>query len=288
MLEALAPAPEAENADTEPRAAVRRLAELVAAGGVVVLTGAGVSTESGIPDYRDERGQWKRSPPMLYRDFVGSEPRRRRYWARSLLGFKVLGGARPNAAHHLLADWERRGLVSGVVTQNVDGLHQAAGSQNVIDLHGRIDRVVCLVCGKQSSRAALQGELETLNPEWAAKSGVIAPDGDADPNGADDSRFRIVHCACGGLLKPDVVFFGENVPKERVQATMTALESARSLLVVGSSLMVFSGYRFVRAATRLGRPIAVVNRGHTRADVHAAVKLEGDAARRLSEVAECL
>jgi NAD-dependent SIR2 family protein deacetylase len=255
---------------------------------MVVLTGAGVSTESGIPDYRDERGQWKRSPPMLYRDFVGSEARRRRYWARSLLGFKVLGGARPNAAHRLLADWERRGLVSGVVTQNVDGLHQAAGSRNVIDLHGRIDRVVCLACGEQKSRHALQRELEALNPEWAEQRGVIAPDGDADPNGADDSRFRIAPCECGGLLKPDVVFFGENVPKERVESTMAALESARSLLVVGSSLMVFSGYRFVRAAARLGRPIAVVNRGHSRADAHAVVKLEGDAAQRLSEVGDCL
>ncbi len=286
MLDALAPAP-TDSANGAERDAVR-LAELVAAGGVLVLTGAGVSTESGIPDYRDERGQWKRSPPMHYRDFVGSEARRRRYWARSLLGFKVLGGARPNAAHRLLAEWEERGLVAAVVTQNVDGLHQAAGSRNVVDLHGRIDGVVCLACGKRSSRRALQRELEALNPEWAARSGVIAPDGDADPGGVDDSAFRVVACECGGLLKPDVVFFGENVPKERVDASMTALESARSLLVVGSSLMVFSGYRFVRAAARLGRPIAVVNRGHSRADAHAVVKLEGDAAKRLSDVADRL
>jgi NAD-dependent SIR2 family protein deacetylase len=266
----------------------RRLAALVSDGGVLVLTGAGVSTESGIPDYRDERGQWKRSPPMQYRDFVGSEARRRRYWARSLLDFKVLGNARPSSAHRFLADWEKRGLVSAVVTQNVDGLHQAAGSENVIDLHGRIDRVVCLACGKRSSRRALQRELEELNPDWAALTGVIAPDGDADPNGNDDSGFRVVACTCGGLLKPDVVFFGENVPKERVESTMAALEGARSLLVVGSSLMVFSGYRFVRAAARLGRPVAVVNRGHTRADAHAALKLEGDAGRSLGEIADCL
>jgi NAD-dependent SIR2 family protein deacetylase len=255
---------------------------------VLVLTGAGVSTESGIPDYRDERGQWKRSPPMQYREFVGSEARRRRYWARSLLGFKVLGNAAPNAAHRLLADWERRGFVSAVVTQNVDGLHQAAGAANVIDLHGRIDRVVCLACGARSSRAALQRELEAKNPEWASLAGVIAPDGDAEPGGADDSAFQVVACACGGLLKPDVVFFGENVPKERVETTFAALEAARSLLVVGSSLMVFSGHRFVRAAARLGRPIAVVNRGHTRADALACVKLDGEAGRSLSGVADFL
>lgn len=285
MLEALAP----ESADgADFNATARRLSSLISEGGVLVLTGAGVSTESGIPDYRDERGQWKRSPPMQYREFVGSEARRRRYWARSLLGFKVLGNARPNAAHRLLADWERRGFVSGVVTQNVDGLHQAAGAAKVIDLHGRIDRVVCLGCGQRSSRSALQRELEEQNPEWASLAGVIAPDGDADPGGADDSAFRVVACACGGLLKPDVVFFGENVPKARVEATFAALEAARSLLVVGSSLMVFSGYRFVRAAARLGRPIAVVNRGHTRADDVASVKLDGEAGRCLSDVADFL
>jgi NAD-dependent SIR2 family protein deacetylase len=287
MLEALGPAMESADAAGR-RDAVERLSAMIAEGGVLALTGAGVSTESGIPDYRDERGQWKRSPPMQYRDFVGSEAKRRRYWARSLLGFKVLGGARPSTAHRLIADWERRGLLSGVVTQNVDGLHQAAGTKDVIDLHGRIDRVVCLACGKRSSRSVLQRKLEELNPEWAALTGIIAPDGDADPSGADDSEFRIAPCECGGLLKPDVVFFGENVPKERVETTMTALEGARSLLVVGSSLMVFSGYRFVRAAARLGRPIGVVNRGHTRADAVASVKLEGDAGRSLSEVTDCL
>src|SRR6187402_2122249 len=146
MLDALA-GPIASLDAPERRDAVRRLAALVAAGGVLVLTGAGVSTESGIPDYRDERGQWKRSPPMQYREFVGSEAARRRYWSRSLLGFKVLGHVRPNLAHEVLREWEARGLVAGVVTQNVDGLHQAAGARSVIDLHGRIDSVVCLRCG---------------------------------------------------------------------------------------------------------------------------------------------
>lgn len=197
--------------------AARKLAALIAEGDLLVLTGAGVSTESGIPDYRDERGQWKRSPPMQYREFIGSEARRRRYWARSVLGFKVLDRAQPNVAHRVLADWQRRGLVSAIVTQNVDGLHQAAGATNVIDLHGRIDRVVCLTCGRTGSRADLQRKLEDENPEWAARAGVIAPDGDADPGGADDSAFRVVSCPCGGLLKPDVVFFGENVPVARVQ-----------------------------------------------------------------------
>jgi len=270
------------------RGDARTLAALVREGGVVVLSGAGVSTESGIPDYRDERGAWKRSPPMQYRDFVGSEARRRRYWARSLLGFKVLGGARPNRAHAVLADWERRGLVTTIVTQNVDGLHQAAGAASVIDLHGRIDRVVCLECKRSSARSDLQRELEARNPEWAERASVIAPDGDADPGGADDSGFRVVACDCGGLLKPDVVFFGENVPRERVEQAMAALEAARSLLVVGSSLMVFSGYRFARAAARWGRPIAVVNRGHTRADELARVKLDGEAGEALSAVSASL
>ena len=281
----------AANLDAPPadgRTAEERLAALVSRGGVLVLTGAGVSTQSGIPDYRDERGQWKRSPPMQYREFVGSEARRRRYWARSLLGFKVLGGARPNDAHTVLVDWERRGLLAGIVTQNVDGLHQAAGAENVIDLHGRIDRVVCLSCQAPSSRVTLQRELEAENPEWARRAGVIAPDGDADPSGADDSEFRVVGCACGGMLKPDVVFFGENVPRERSERAMAAVEGAKSLLVVGSSLMVFSGYRFARAASRLGRPIAIVNRGQTRADDVAVVKVDGEAGSVLRAVTELL
>jgi len=274
--------------DGTRRAALETLAGLVSEGGVLVLTGAGVSTESGIPDYRDERGEWKRSPPMQYREFVGSEARRRRYWARSLLGFKVLGSAQPNLAHRSLAELERRGLLAGIVTQNVDGLHQAAGALHVIDLHGRIDRVVCLSCGAGRARASLQAELEALNPVWAARAGVIAPDGDADPGAADDSEFRVVACECGGILKPDVVFFGENVPKERVAGAMAGLEAARSLLVVGSSLMVFSGYRLARAAARLGRPIAVVNRGHTRADALCGVKVEAEAGLALARVTELL
>jgi NAD-dependent SIR2 family protein deacetylase len=266
-------------------AALARAAKSIAGGGLLVLTGAGVSTASGIPDYRDEAGAWKRAQPMQFREFIGSEEARRRYWARSLLGFGVLGGARPNLAHDVLVAWQRLGLLAGLVTQNVDGLHQAAGAEGVIDLHGRIDRVVCLECGSRSARAALQLELARSNPRWRDRSALIAPDGDAEPGAADYGDFRVPSCSCGGMLKPDVVFFGENVPKERVEQAMGALEASRALLVVGSSLMVFSGYRFVRAAERLGRPVLVVNRGHTRADANAALKLDGDAGAVLSAVA---
>ncbi|HTQ07574.1 MAG TPA: Sir2 family NAD-dependent protein deacetylase, partial [Polyangiaceae bacterium] len=217
-------------------------------------------------------------------EFVASEASRRRYWARSFLGFAVLGGAQPSRAHRVLAEWEHRGLSSELVTQNVDGLHQAAGAKRVIDLHGRIDRVVCLACGRTSPRTVLQAELARLNPGWSERPAVIAPDGDAEPGTTDYETFSVPACGCGGVLKPDVVFFGENVPKERVDRAMGALEGARTLVVVGSSLMVFSGYRFVRAAERLGRPVVVVNRGHTRADANALLKLEGDAGELLSRV----
>ena len=251
----------------------------------MVLTGAGVSTESGIPDYRDELGQWKRPQPMGFREFIGSEAARQRYWARSMLGFGTLEEARPNAAHRALAECERRGLTSTIVTQNVDGLHQAAGTRSVIDLHGRIDQVVCLGCGARTPRLMMQQALTAQNPEWVGRQALTAPDGDADPGTTDYAHFRVPACqACGGVLKPDVVFFGENVPRERVERAMCELGSARSLLVVGSSLMVFSGYRFVRAAQQLGLPIAVLNRGRTRADELSALRIDGSAGEVLSEV----
>jgi NAD-dependent SIR2 family protein deacetylase len=264
---------------------VSQLSDLLSRAGVTVLTGAGVSTESGIPDYRDELGQWKRPQPMGFREFTESEAARRRYWARSMLGFGPLERAQPNAAHRALAECERRGLTSTIITQNVDGLHQAAGARKVIDLHGRIDQVVCLGCGERTPRLELQQVLIAQNPEWAEREAVIAPDGDADPGSADYSSFRVPACrACGGMLKPDVVFFGENVPKDRVELAMSELGSARALLVVGSSLMVFSGYRFVRAAQRLGLPVAVLNRGRTRADELAAIRVEGCAGQVLTDV----
>ena len=242
---------------------------------LLVLTGAGCSTDSGIPDYRDTDGEWKRSPPIMFQDFVAHERARQRYWARSLAGFRRMHGARPNDAHHSLARLERHGRIVQLVTQNVDGLHQAAGSRNVIDLHGRIDTVRCLHCGRRSSREQLQADLESLNPAFAALDAVEAPDGDADLEPAAFERFVVPACdGCGGLLKPDVVFFGEGVPPERVTGVMAAAESADAMLVVGSSLMVYSGYRFVRAMADAGKPIAAINLGRTRADDLLTLKID--------------
>jgi NAD-dependent SIR2 family protein deacetylase len=262
-------------------------AEWLAAGDLVVLTGAGVSTDSGIPDYRDEQGNWKQSPPMQLREFMGSERARQRYWARSMAGWGRMAAAQPNRAHRVLAEMERRGLLQLLVTQNVDGLHSAAGSQRVVDLHGRLDRVICLGCRGLSSRSELQARLTADNPELAYQLAgqlfVPRPDGDVEL-AVDYGAFRLPDCtACGGVLKPDVVFFGENVPVERVRASMAALERARALLIVGSSLMVFSGYRFARAAARLGIPIVVVNQGKTRADELSALRLTGNAGELLEQ-----
>lgn len=232
-----------------------------------VLTGAGCSTDSGIPDYRDAQGNWKRSPPVNFTAFMDSEALRKRYWARSLAGWPRVQGARPNAAHCALARLERQGRIELLVTQNVDGLHQAAGSAQVIDLHGRIDRVCCVDCERLISRAALQDELLRCNPHWHGFVARAAPDGDADLDGQPFEQFVVPPCErCGGVLKPDVVFFGESVPRERVEEALRRLERADAMLVVGSSLMVYSGFRFARAAANLEMPIAAVNLGRTRAD----------------------
>ena len=232
-----------------------------------VLTGAGCSTGSGIPDYRDEQGAWKRTPPVTYQAFVGDGITRRRYWARSLVGWPRIAQAQPNAAHRALAALEAQGRCSQLLTQNVDGLHQAAGSRAVIDLHGRLDAVVCLGCGASSSRADVQRRLAEANPAWAGLAAGAAPDGDADLEDRDFATFQVPACdACGGMLKPDVVFFGENVPRTRVDAAMARLAQADGMLVVGSSLMVYSGLRFVHAAVRAQIPVAAVNLGRTRAD----------------------
>lgn len=232
-----------------------------------VLTGAGCSTGSGIPDYRDEHGAWKRPPPVTYQAFVGDGLTRRRYWARSLVGWPRIAQARPNAAHRALAALEAQGRCGQLLTQNVDGLHQAAGSRAVIDLHGRLDAVLCLGCGARSSRADLQVRLADANPAWAGLVAGAAPDGDADLEGCDFAGFQVPACdACGGMLKPDVVFFGENVPRARVDAAMARLAQADAMLVVGSSLMVYSGLRFVHAAVRAQVPVAAVNLGRTRAE----------------------
>ena len=232
-----------------------------------VLTGAGCSTGSGIPDYRDEQGAWKRTPPVTYQAFVGDGITRRRYWARSLVGWPRIAQAQPNAAHRALAALEAQGRCSQLLTQNVDGLHQAAGSRAVIDLHGRLDAVLCLGCGASSSRADVQRRLAEANPAWAGLAAGAAPDGDADLEDRDFATFQVPACdACGGMLKPDVVFFGENVPRARVDAAMARLAQADGMLVVGSSLMVYSGLRFVHAAVRAQIPVAAVNLGRTRAD----------------------
>lgn len=242
---------------------------------LLVLTGAGVSTESGIPDYRDANGDWKRQQPVTYQAFTGEEATRKRYWARSLLGWATMAHAHPGAAHRALAQLEAAGHVELLLTQNVDGLHSLAGSRRVVDLHGRIDTVVCLACGTRSARAALQQELVARNRSFAGLSAGAAPDGDADLEHADFTRFEVPVCArCGGMLKPDVVFFGESVPRERVAQAMAALERADALLVIGSSLMVYSGYRFALAAAELHKPIAALNLGRTRADALLALKVE--------------
>ena len=239
-----------------------------------VLTGAGCSTGSGIPDYRDADGEWKRGRPIMLQDFVAHEHSRKRYWARSLVGFRRMRAARPNDAHRALAALESQGRVTRLVTQNVDGLHQAAGSRAVIDLHGRVDVVRCLECDLRVARERVQAELVERNPAFASLDALEAPDGDAALDGIDFAAFDVPACeACGGLLKPDVVFFGERVPAERVQRAFAALYEADAMLVVGSSLMVYSGYRFARAAARADKPIAAVNLGRTRADELLALKV---------------
>jgi NAD-dependent SIR2 family protein deacetylase len=239
-----------------------------------VLTGAGCSTGSGIPDYRDADGDWKRGRPIMLQDFVAHEHSRKRYWARSLVGFRRMRAAVPNDAHRALAALQVQGRVAQLVTQNVDGLHQAAGSRDVIDLHGRVDVVRCLSCERRLQREQVQTDLVERNPAYASLDALDAPDGDAALDGIDFAAFDVPACdACGGLLKPDVVFFGEPVPRERVRQAFAALDEADAMLVVGSSLMVYSGFRFAQAAAQGGKPIAAVNLGRTRADELLTLKV---------------
>jgi NAD-dependent SIR2 family protein deacetylase len=248
-----------------------------------VITGAGISTDSGIPDYRDANGDWKRAQPVTYQAFIGDRLTRQRYWARSLIGWRSFGRARPNAAHRALVRLEDAGKLAMLLTQNVDGLHQAAGSRHVIDLHGRLDQVRCLACELRLPRDEFQTLLIAINPDWAELHAGNAPDGDADLEAQDFSSFAIPACPrCGGMLKPDVVFFGENVPRPRVAAAIEALDQADAVLVVGSSLMVFSGYRFVHAAAQAGKPIAAINMGRTRADALLSLKIERPCAQALA------
>jgi len=241
---------------------------------LAVLTGAGVSTSSGIPDYRDEQGEWKRARPVEFRPFMTDIQVRRRYWARSTVGWPIISQAQPSEAHRALARLGNSGVVSLLITQNVDGLHTKAGSPAVIDLHGRIDSVRCMSCGHTLPRAELQRQLLASNPSWAEIEGRVAPDGDVDIEGRDFTQFIVPDCAeCGGILKPDVVFFGENVPRERVDRAFEGVANADALLVVGSSLMVYSGFRFAEAAAAAGIPVAAINLGRTRADHLLTLKI---------------
>lgn len=260
----------------EPLAALESVGGLVRDGEVLVLTGAGISTDSGIPDYRGPTGSLRRHAPMTFQAFVGDAAARRRYWARSFLGWRQIADARPNAGHEAVTSLQRAGLLTGVITQNVDGLHQASGTADVVELHGGLDRTRCLDCGDIAARELLGERLRALNPGFSAITGAVNPDGDVELPDAAVSAFVPPDCtACGSaLIKPDVVFFGESVPRERVAACLDAVERAAALLVLGSSLTVFSGFRFARAAARRGIPLAIVTQGSTRADGLATVKLE--------------
>lgn len=256
--------------------AVSQLRMLVAAGDVVVLSGAGLSTESGIPDYRGPSGALRRHAPMTYRAFVSDAVARHRYWARSYLGWPQIEGARPNDGHRAVAALQAVGALSGVITQNVDGLHQAAGTRDVVELHGGLDRTVCLGCGDRASRRDLDDRLRAANPGFRVDVDKVNPDGDVELSDAELVGFRMIGCLrCGGgPLKPDVVFFGESVPRDRVAHCFELVDAAGAVLVLGSSLTVLSGFRFVRHAAQRGIPVAIVNQGPTRGDAFASVRVD--------------
>ena len=254
---------------------VADVAEIVAGRRVLVLSGAGLSTESGIPDYRGETGSLRTHPPMTYGEFVASEAGRQRYWARSHLGWRTIARAAPNDGHHAVSALRAGGWVSGVITQNVDGLHRAAGTPGVVELHGNLDRVVCLDCRRTTAREDLDARLRAANPDFGAVATRINPDGDVELAADVVRTFRTVPCtSCSGVLKPDVVFFGENVPRARVERCYRMVDEASAVLVLGSSLTVMSGLRFVRRAAKSGKPVVIVNRGQTRGDEHASVRAD--------------
>jgi len=249
---------------------------------LLVLTGAGMSTASGIPDYRDKDGVRRGTPPVQGPDFVKHDAVRRRYWARSMVGYPTLSRAAPNAGHLALANLAEQGRIGRLMTQNVDGMHQRAGSPDVLELHGNIHQVVCLDCHALFSRALIQQQLQEANPAMAGVAARPLPDGDAQLEPAALAGFHIPWCVhCGGMLKPDVVFFGDGVPAARTADALASMEAADGLLVIGSSLVVYSGYRFCRMAAASGKPIAAVNLGKTRADELLALKVEDSAERVL-------
>ena len=262
------------------------LAGLVRDGDVVVLSGAGLSTDSGIPDYRGATGSLRRHTPMTYQTFLRDPRGRHRYWARSFVGWPQIRDAQPNAGHAAVADLQRAGLLSGVVTQNVDGLHQAAGARDVVELHGGLGRTVCLACGDVADRGELDRRLRAVNPHFGPHVDEVNPDGDAELPDEVLDGFVMVDCtACGrGPLKPDVVFFGETVPRDRVDTCFALVEQAAVLLVLGSSLTVMSGYRFVLRAEKLGIPVGLVNLGPTRGDAKVDVRVDASLGTVLPEL----
>ncbi|MGB6575404.1 MAG: Sir2 family NAD-dependent protein deacetylase [Trebonia sp.] len=293
--------PETAEPGSQPRT-FGMMVELFRGGDVVVLSGAGLSTESGIPDYRGPSGLARRGQPMTYQAFTGSAAARQRYWARSHLGWRHIAGAAPNAGHLAVAELERHGLLRGIITQNVDGLHQAAGGRAVTELHGSLHRVVCLSCWRRTPRPALDERLRAANPAWPTRGGnggagsppiggdLPAADAAVNPDGdvalEETGGFAVVDCEqCGGVLKPDVVFFGENVPKPRVASCYDLVAGAAALVVLGSSLTVMSGFRYVRHAASLGIPVVIVNQGETRGDVLAAATIAAPLGVTLAAVA---
>ena len=271
--------------------ATDRLGELVARGAVCVLSGAGLSTESGIPDYRGPSGALRARLPMTLAEFRGSAVARRRYWARAHIGWRRLAVAQPNAGHLAVAALQQAGVLRGIITQNVDGLHQAAGARDVIELHGTLDRVVCLECGARSARDAVDERLRAANPDVDWDRVAVAtsnPDGDVELAEEQVARFRLVRCECCGadLLKPDVVFFGENVPRPRVARCFELVEGSACLLVLGSSLTVMSGLRFVHRARQARIPVAIVNQGATRGDPFAELKVDAALGKVLPALAQ--
>jgi len=278
------------------------LVDVVSCGRVLILSGAGLSTESGIPDYRGPTGLARRAQPMTYQVFTGSTAARRRYWARSYLGWRHIARAAPNDGHRGVAELSRRGLLTGVITQNVDGLHQAAGAgvgsgvagaaggAGVTELHGSLHRVICLSCGQRTARTELEHRLEAANPDWDTRLATsVNPDGDAVLDDEATESFQVVDCsACHGVLKPDVIFFGENVPRPRAEACYAMVERSRALVVLGSSLTVMSGFRYVRHAAGLQRPVVIVNQGATRGDTYATATLDAPLGRTLTELVAAL
>lgn len=264
------------------------LVNLLADRRLAVLTGAGISTDSGIPDYRGPDSP--PSNPMTIQQFLSGPAFRQRYWARNHIGWRHMAARRPNAGHRAVAALEQAGLVTGVITQNVDLLHTKAGSRTVVNLHGTYAQVICLSCGHTMTRAALAEELERLNPGFteqvATQVGSIGVAPDADATVEDTTTFRYLDCpTCGGILKPDIVYFGDSVPKDRVQQAYALVDDADALLVAGSSLTVYSGYRFVRHAAAAGKPVAIINRGATRGDDLAAVKIDSGCSEILALLA---